>query len=363
MHEKARDQIIQMTEFPYDLILKMFCEDNIDRVVEYYRTGSTFPFAMEISPTNRCNLDCSWCISKYYHRNDELDIGKLKEFLKDYKRMGGKSVGWSGGGEPTMYRHIVEAIEYADKIRLEQGMMSNGVFSEELIDLIGNKMVWLRISLDTANRSLYKRLKGADVLPVVEKNVRALSHYPVKVGINVNMNRENERDVVATARKAKKWGANVFQLRPVMPVINPLTGGYDDSPYISGDLKGITESLMKLEDRSIPFGISMSHDKFSNLTKGRIYDSCISHNFFFVLNANGDLCVCMYHLYEDDFTFGNINEGTLEEIWNSEKRRKVILSTRNMDFSKCQVCCKGHGCNEIMYKEGVIGRMSDRRFL
>lgn len=351
----GKDQIMQMTENPYDLKLKMVCRDNIERLETYLTAGRSFPLSMEILPTNKCNLNCLWCIDRHFHNTDEIALAPLLGFIEDFAEMGGKSITWSGGGEPGIYPYIKKAIRHASRHGLDQGMMTNGNFPTGLVPIIGQNLEWVRISLDTANSSTYKRIKGVNALPRVRNNIKDLSKHPIKVNVNVNLSKQNERDLFMTAQEAKKWGADVFQLRPVLPC------PAEKSIYIPCDLKEIVGSLKTLEDSN--FFVSVSYDKFNELMKPRSYDSCRYHNFIFILNANGDVCVCAYRLYEDDFTFGNIYEHSLPQIWNSEKWQEVIENTNNMDFSKCQACCKGHELNKYLHALTITNGLKDRRFL
>lgn len=345
----------QFTKNPYDLRLKLICKENIERLNEYHRTGSCFPIEIEINPTNMCNLKCSWCISKQYHRNDTLEIKTLKRFLKEYKEMGGKSIIWSGGGEPTTYSHFEEAVKEADRLGIDQGLMTNGLFSEKKVETIGRIMKWVRISLDTVDRDKYKEMKGVNGLSAVMENIKKLSKSQTKMVINMNAGKINEGETFEVANKSKELGAKGFQLRPVLPC------PAEKESYIPPDIESTIKSLKGLQTKD--FFVSISYDKFEEMLKPRVYDSCRYHNFICILNANGDFCVCMYRLYEPEFVFGNIYKKNLKDIWNSEQRKKVIENTTNMDFSKCQICCKGHELNVFLHNIELINKLNDRKFL
>ena len=102
------------------------------------------------------------------------------------------------------------------------------------------------------------------------------------------------------------------------------------------------------------FRVAISWDKFEDVNDttgnfGRTYSKCLYHYLCCVLNADGDLCVCMYHLGDRAFSFGNIYEQTADEIWAGPKRREVIgMCTSSLDLSSCQVCCKGHEINKLL---------------
>jgi hypothetical protein len=57
----------------------------------------------------------------------------------------------------------------------------------------------------------------------------------------------------------------------------------------------------------------------------------------------------MYHPGDINFTFGNLYDNDLAEIWKSENRKKVIEYVRNFDYyGKCQVCCKLFEINKFL---------------
>lgn len=346
---------MQLTPNPYDLKLKLVCSENIDRLVQYYRERSCFPMAIELSPTNLCNLACSWCISKQYHRDESLDLETLLWFLREYKELGGKSITWSGGGEPTRYTGFSVAVVVADELGIDQGLMTNGLFGDSALQIAGEKMQWVRVSLDTINRQRYEDMKGVDALDAVLKNIEKLSGYPARVIVNMNLAKVNEDEVLAVARMAKFLGADGFQLRPVLPIPS------DHTFYVPPNLETIIGYLSGLNGSD--FFCNISYDKFDSIGKPREYNSCVYHNFLCVLNANGDVSVCMYKLYEDEFTFGNIYENSLADIWNSGKRQKVVENCTDMDFSRCQECCKGHELNTFLHYIDVADGLRDRRFL
>ena len=346
---------MQLTKNPYDLKLKLICKENITRLVAYQHTGSCVPISMEISPTNRCNLKCSWCISKQYHRNESLGIDALISFLRQFKQLGGKSITWSGGGEPTRYRYFTEAVLEADRLGIDQGLMTNGLFGKGALNIAGHKMKWIRVSLDTVNRERYKSMKGVDALDKVMTNIKELSVLPARLIVNMNVAQVNEDEIIDVALKAKELGAGGFQLRPVLPIPSDMT------TYIPPGIQDAVGGLKYLSNDG--FFCNISYDKFEDMLQPREYTSCTYHNFVCVLNANGDISVCMYRLYEDEFTFGNIYENELKAIWVSPKRQEVIKHCTDMDFSRCQICCKGHELNTFLHYIDSVNGFMDRRFL
>jgi len=322
-----------------------------DRLCSFLRDGSAFPVHVEISPTSTCNMTCEWCISSYMRKSENIDLKSLKRFLYKFREMGGRAVVWSGGGEPTLYPELEEAIEEASCLNLKQGIFTNGLFPKRLIKRIGENMEWVRFALDTTDKKLFCEKKGVNerAYEKVLANLKLLSVYPSRLIVNAELDKWNLSNMKNIIETSKAQGADIVQIRPVLP--RPYKDETVDSDFYASCLPMLKE-LEEMGDKGCQ--VFISWDKFDDFVDGepygRTYDKCQYHHFFFVLTANGDLGVCMYRLYDDNFIFGNIYKNSLEGIWQSEKRKEVIRHcNEDIDFSKCQICCKGSELNKMLH--------------
>ena len=372
---------------------------HMDRLAEWRLRGDTFPVLMEINLTNYCNEACKWCISAYSHisnpamtsdekqhqlklldqssaisnhpeRRRGLDIDYLGPFLKRAKAMGLRAVTWSGGGEPTTHPQFMDAVRQAGALGLEQGLMTNGFFKKSYIAELGNSLKWIRVSLDTLDRAKYKEQKVTDALPHVLENIQELAKYSVTVGVNMNLAEWNVDEISSMASWSKHVGADYFQIRPVLGLPFNLARNAPYRTQSKLDWSRIKPILFQAEAQSSNrFKVLVSWDKFDDVSDvegnfGRTYSKCLYHFFVCVVNANGDLCVCMYHLGDREFSFGNIYEQSLDDIWAGPKRQKVLqMCSGGLDLSTCQVCCKGHEINKLMHFIESPDQETDANFL
>jgi Predicted Fe-S oxidoreductases len=110
---------------------------NSDRAIEFLKTGNTSPVLVEVDPSNACNHACSFCLSSYIHFDKykgtetfsraTMPRDMLMSLCSDFVDMGVRAVNWTGGGEPTLNRHLKEAIEYCGQNNIKMGMFTNGV--------------------------------------------------------------------------------------------------------------------------------------------------------------------------------------------------------------------------------------------
>lgn len=305
-----------------------------DRLHEYLSTGNTSPLFMEVNPTNECNLSCKWCISENARGKEEIEIGALERYFNDFYEIGGKAITFSGGGEPTIYKHFKRAVMSAKEAGLELGLMTDGIYPKRYTLLIGENFQWIRFSIDTLDEENYQKWKGAKGVKVARRNAEALQEYSVKVGINSNICSEFS---VEEAKNLIEWldkslGFAYLQFRPILP------------RYFKHETPQLNESVWEyLESQKDNPRINLSNDKRHDIENNQAFsfESCEGHFFEPILDATGEVKICIYYPGDDRFTFGNIYDKSFKEIWESNQRKKTIEFVRSLDYKNhCQMCCK-----------------------
>jgi len=140
--------------------------DNINPVEVYTSTGGKFlhhpealqriqsrgkgsPISLQVAPTSVCNLRCVFCSNTNRDKHEALNPNALLEVVRDLVDRGLKTVEWTGGGDPTQYHYINEAIELVAEMGLQQGFITNGI---ELRDKVSQKSLdkldWVRVSMN-----------------------------------------------------------------------------------------------------------------------------------------------------------------------------------------------------------------------
>jgi len=146
---------------------------NVDRAIEHIETGYTAPVLVEVDPSNACNHACNFCLSSYIHfdkfKGTEtfsralMDRDVLMNLCKDFVDMGVRAVNWTGGGEPTLNKHLKEAIEYCGHHGIKMGMFTNGTLFDkwDMFDTLVENMTWVRISVDAGTKQTYNGIRKA----------------------------------------------------------------------------------------------------------------------------------------------------------------------------------------------------------
>lgn len=123
----------------------------IQRASECVVDGEIRPVHLQLSPTNKCDYGkCPWCSCSGVDRSQELDIQHdIKPLLRYFHELGTKAVTITGGGEPTTHPCLKDTLEYACRLGIEVGLVTNGVsWGREGVDLqwANEMLTWLRVS-------------------------------------------------------------------------------------------------------------------------------------------------------------------------------------------------------------------------
>jgi MoaA/NifB/PqqE/SkfB family radical SAM enzyme len=131
---------------------------HLDRL-QMLQKGVASPVLLTLSPTNSCNLNCTCCCFSERDKSLELDYNFLKESLIQFKKLGIKSIELTGGGQPTLYSHINELVDFIhDELKLDLGMNTNAISLLSIKNQF-DKFKWIRLSLNFLDEAIFRDTK------------------------------------------------------------------------------------------------------------------------------------------------------------------------------------------------------------
>lgn len=277
------------------------------------------PVGVEISPTNDCNAKCPWCFYvsgeyKQRHSKDEMAWSDMLFLIDDIAEMGVKSITWTGGGDPSVYSFIDEAIDYASLAGISQGIFTNGYKPLAHPELLQ----WIRITVTEKY--------------VITKHVAEYAEK-TKVGVNFNLCAENEQHLRSMCVQAKAAGVHYFQVRPALADRAELQQRIEVPTWLT-------------QYDSDSFKVVLTGYKWEDYLQPHGYPICHGHRLVPFIWHNGDVAACAYHFGKPEFTFGNIvKDGGFSKVWESKRRHGM----RNIPVvHDCQHCCKLHEVNKSL---------------
>ena len=130
--------------------------------------GQHGPAFVEILPIDICNHACDWCFTAASRSVRFIQPNQLRARLEHFISVGGKSVLFSGGGEPLLYKPLIRSnsefdgktvIEWLSDRNIIIGLITNGVYLDRFIEAhsgyLSKTMAFIRISLDACTAADY----------------------------------------------------------------------------------------------------------------------------------------------------------------------------------------------------------------
>lgn len=152
----------------------------------------------------KCPNNCLHCSSQStINCNEKITYQKLVELVDDAKRLGLKTVCFSGG-EPFLHPNLCEMVEYVHSLGLNSYIYSSGIYSDAkgkrssipptILNRIAGKVTKIIINLEAAEPEVYDQIMGTKgcfkylvetVKSAVEVGITLEAHFvPMRMNIN-----------------------------------------------------------------------------------------------------------------------------------------------------------------------------------
>ena len=311
--------------------------NHLDRVQGALRGELPPPVTLEIDPTNACNHNCIWCIDSE-HRASHASQLKKEDALRviaEAKELGVRSLVIKGGGEPLTYPHIEALLEQAHSLGFEVGIITNGERIIDHVDVIKKTCSWLRISLDAASAETHSsvhRPRNPDAFSKICKGISAVADT-VYTGVIYIVHPYTFHEMTVAARRAKEVGCRYIGFKRVIA---------DTEIFDAEMLMNIESNYLFARRQYESEDFSVMGFRIYNFHDGRNrkpYPICLGHHLIGILCANGEMYACCSMRGVAEYSYGNIREQSLSEIWHSEKRKAVL---EKISQGQCRHRCVGH---------------------
>ena len=288
----------------------------------------------------------------------------LMNLCKDFVDMGVKAVNWTGGGEPTLNKHLKEAIEYCGQNGIKMGMFTNGTLFDKmnLFEALVKNMTWVRISVDAGTKETYNSVRRARGKQDWDKMVSNLSKLietnkkygsPMDLGVGFVISPDTYHEIVDYAKFFSKFDLTYCQFKPEI-VIREDGGAQRDKEFWTETVNPLLEQAKEiLGDK-----YQLNGYKFEDLSNdrekfGRNYKRCLGSQISPCVGADGHVYVCTNHRGWKQYSYGCLyDDKSFKEIWGDmQKRNEVMNQIENVEcFKNCTKLCKPHESNKAMWE-------------
>jgi len=346
---------------------------NVDRAIEFIKTGNTAPVLIELDPSNTCNHGCYFCISSYIHLPESKNLETYNKSVmpenillgacKDFVDMGVRAVNWTGGGEPTINPHLGKAIKYLGENNIKMGMFTNGTLLDkrDLFETIVDNMTWVRFSVDAGTKKTYNSIRRAkdnqdwdkmisNLTTLVETNNR--KGKKIDIGVGFVITPDTYKEIVDFANNFKDFDINYCQYKPEVVNREREGGVQREVEFWNKEVQPLlSEAKIILGDKFQINGYKITDLEKDPSLYGRTYKKCLGSQLSPCVGADGHVYVCPNHRGYKQYSYGSLHDKSFKEIWNDISVRENIMNTiNNVEcFKNCTKLCKPHESNKMMW--------------
>lgn len=319
-----------------------------------------YPVDWHVYPSNFCNHSCPWCVFRQPDPTEQAKIPgweKLsvkqqarhaEQFLNRSQlsrdlmiravaaasRTGARLMHFSGGGEPLINKHTLEAMTKAGKAGIKVALSTNGEFLTPEVAAVTD---YLRVSLNAGTKDQHDWSNHAEGGSSWDRIMQALEtslpHRKQDVGLAYVIDLTNVDDIVPFCSLAVQLGVDFVHIRPAF---------YYDKDKDAAQRAQMKNAFKECEKARKWYGdkvqIFALTEKFDGFWTPRQYDKCRAILTGTTLTATGEFAVCQDR---PDLRFGaDWKDGeTFEEVWQSDEHRQLtsrICSPGELD--RCPRC-------------------------
>lgn len=332
-------------------------EKRLERLKKWKKGKKAYPFALDINPTDRCNLNCKSCWQRDPKFDDisskyELSREKLLEVVDQAIDLNVVKFEITGGGEPLIRKDLVlDLMEKIKEVGKYGNLTTNGTLFEKSDLRFLTEIGWdkITISLDGPNSKINDYLRGKNSFEKIIKNIKQLNR--IKKGdkpalkfntviSNKNYNKLSEMIELASQSKAKTVSFETLTVHSQEG--EKLKLNKDQRNELEENIPKLKEKADKLEIETNIGSLRQKYFEKSNemeplIKKENEFSSiaCYEPWYHLVIKVDGSAQPCCLYDSKEE----NVKNKSLKKIWFGDFFQKIRKNIKQNNFSKyCQIC-------------------------
>ncbi len=289
------------------------------RLATGYLTGQAdldaYPITLIVENTAKCNFKCPMCPREFgYYPPEDFDFELFKDVIDQVKGQTELVFPW-GGGEPLMNPELHKMVRYCK----DHGIYTVVSTNASLLD-------------DAKSRELIRA--GLDNIILAFDGTTPEVYEEYRKGGDFHQVRAN---ILRFLEVKKEMGADVFTVLQMVRL--PHNQHQVRDFHRMWDVEGVDEIRIKEDEIVIP----------EVALEERIQHERRRHPCYQLwqgpatINYKGDFYPCC-HTWQSE-PFGNVNEQSVHELWNSEKMQRMRAAHLRGDLSEYPDCVNCHAPN------------------
>jgi radical SAM protein with 4Fe4S-binding SPASM domain len=300
--------------------------------------------SMEIEFNRNCNFNCIYC----YVQNDsngrkELSREEICSVITQARGLGARKI-IILGGEPMLYPHIMEMIEFIKNLGMDIELFTNGTnITLSTAKRLSELGVIVALKMNTTDEKLQDFLSGRKGayrhIQEAFKNLKDAGYpYSAPLGISTIICRQNIEDLIKMWEWMREQG-----ITPYIEMITP-QGRAKENDLLEIGPERVRDLFYRISE--------IDRQKYGyhwNPQPPLVGGRCLRHQFSCAVTAYGDVLPCI----GVTLPVGNVRESNLADIL---KDSEIIHELRNYrktikgPCSKCERSNECYGCRGAAYQ-------------
>jgi MoaA/NifB/PqqE/SkfB family radical SAM enzyme len=168
----------------------------IRKAQSVYSAGRLHPVHVQISPTNVCQLDCSFCSCANRASSVEMPLADYLGIMGVFAKAGCRAVTITGGGEPTLHKDINGILLGTHAMGVKAGLVTNGLSLDRVSSDALQTLTWARISFSDD-----RKYDGAFAATVLDAVGRADIDWAFSYVVTQDVNYHNIAAIIGLANQ------------------------------------------------------------------------------------------------------------------------------------------------------------------
>ncbi len=318
------------------------------------------PYSVELHLTSVCNYDCYHC--SYANRRksavylkQEIINGLIDNLINSTRA---KGVYFSGGGEPTTLKNWDLYIKRLLENNIEVSLVTNGsLIKPQHLPIISN-LNYIAISIYSIKSETAKKITGSKKIEhsfLLPEEIKKHSGKTV-VGARCVINRFNYDEIIDIYNKAIDSGFDYIIFIPEIDYEN--RGVCLTMEQVNKMRELVWSSSIDNKKANLELLAKNQFNYYPQADNKEIFNhiDCqaikLRTNAF--VNYDGGVYLCQPHIGNKTYCIGNIVNKRFEDIWNSEKHKKVIDSLAKQWARGHCLNCRSIGFNKTIHEYNNI---------
>jgi radical SAM protein with 4Fe4S-binding SPASM domain len=293
--------------------------------------------SLELELSRVCNLRCIYCYaSSGTPLENEISLTEILDVIDQAVDLGVKKIIILGGGEPLLYPHLFELIDYIRSKSLIADLFTNGLtLTGDVARRLFKRDVGVVLKMNSRNEKIQDRLAGkAGTHTAINNALQALldAGYPSQecaLGVETIICGPNYNELPDLWRWAREHS--------IMPYVEAMTmqgraKEHSDLEVSPEQVKVLFEELSRIDREEFQCNW-LPHPPL-------VASQCARHEYSCTITSIGEVQPCP----GVSVATGNIRENSLADIIGNSPVIQELRNIRNTIKGKCAICELGSEC-------------------